>query len=280
MKINCSIDGKSVSPDKANISIFDNSLFYADGLFETILAVEDRPIFLKEHLVRLEKGAEMIHLSLPVGISTVRHWVEREVKRNSAHVKKIRLTVTSGESGFWRGKPGRPRIIIIATDHVIPEGPFRLTISPFRVDDHLPFRNVKTLAFVIEMTLRKLAYMKRFDDAILLNRSGHVAEATSANLFWVKKRHLYTSPLSSGCLDGMTRRHILQIAQSNRIPVSEKNVPLSELLGADEIFITSSLKLIIPVTEIKSDRKHLFKSGETTAFLRDQLRSFVLENRK
>ncbi|SYZ73359.1 putative branched-chain-amino-acid aminotransferase [Candidatus Zixiibacteriota bacterium] len=275
MQINCSINGRAISPNRASIPIFDNSLFYADGLFETLLAVKNRVVFLNEHLKRLEKGAKLIRLRLPVSTETISTWIIHEVGKNPSPVTKIRLTVTAGDSAFWRSRASLPRIIIIVTDYKIPTGSFSLTVSPFRVDETLPFRNIKTLAFIIEMTSRKTAYMKGFDDAILLNRSGHVAEATSANIFWMKNGRLYTPPLSSGCLEGMTRRHILKLARETGLKTLEKKAHLNEVLEADEIFISSSLKLIVPVTKIKADKMHHYDIGGLTLKLQSLLKHMI-----
>ncbi|UCD16202.1 MAG: aminotransferase class IV family protein, partial [Candidatus Zixiibacteriota bacterium] len=261
MKVNCSINGKVVPRGAAKISIFDNSLFYADGLFETMLALGDRVVFLEDHLDRLEKGADLINLRLPASRSRIAAWIRKTTSLNRARVKKIRLTVTAGDSAFWAGRKTAPRVTVIVTDHHLPSKPFRLMVAPFRVDQDSPFRNVKTLSFVIEMTSRKEAYMLRFDDAIMLNRAGYVAETTSANVFWVKDHRLFTSPLTSGCLEGITRKHILGVAAAEGIPAFERNIRLSNLLRADEIFITSSIKLIIPVKSIKADRAINFTTG-------------------
>lgn len=275
MRINCSIDGKHVTKGQAVLSVFDNSLFYADGLFETLLAVENRPVFLHDHIKRLKKGAELIHLKIPFSLSTIESWTNDAVKRNKAHVKKVRITVTSGNSAFWAGKETKPKIIIIVTEFEPPVDPFRLRVSPFHIDEESPFRNVKTLSFIIEMTSRRRAYMDGFDDAILLNRSGNIAEATSANIFWVKKGILFTTPLSAGCLDGMSRKHILALAKKHRIPAFEKNIDLQNLLKADEIFVTSSLKLILPITQIQSVKMHKFAVGKLTLRLQALFKELV-----
>ncbi len=279
MKITCSINGRAVAKNDAKISIFDNSLFYADGLFETLLALDENVIFLDDHLDRLEKGAELINLSLPVDRKTLTRWIKRTNQRNPARIKKVRLTVTAGDSGFWAGRPSKSRIAIIATEYHPPTKPFRLMIAPFRVDQDSPFRNVKTLSFIIEMTARKHAYRGKFDDAILINRAGYVAESTSANLFWIKKGVLCTSPLKSGCLEGMTRKHILELAQTGGIPTREKNIRLKDLLKSDEIFVSSSLKLIIPVTAITDRKTHRFPLGPVVKNLQQLLYQRIGLNR-
>ena len=273
MKIVCFIDGKKVTKSEAKISVFDNSLFYADGLFETFMAFDDNIIFLNDHFNRLKKGAKLIDLKIPVSEKKLIEWLNRANKANPASTKKIRLTITAGESAFWAGKPSRPRVIIIVTDYKQPTKPFRLTVSPYRIDPASPFRNVKTLSFIIEMTSRKHAYSSKFDDAILISRDGYIAETTSANIFWVKKDTLYTPPLEAGCLEGMVRKHIIEIAKSNDIPIIEKISGLSTLLKADEIFVSSSLKLIIPVKSITADKVYRYKTGVLT----NKLRSLLLE---
>lgn len=275
MKIVCFIDGKKVTKSNAKISVFDNSLFYADGLFETFMAFGDNIIFLKDHLKRLKKGADLINLKIPVSDKTLEKWLTRANDANRAPIKKIRLTITAGESSFWAGKPGRPRVIIIVTDYKMPTAPFRLTVSPYRIDQASPFRNVKTLSFIIEMTSRKQAYSSKYDDAILLSRDGYIAETTSANIFWVKKGTLYTPPLEAGCLEGMIRKHIIEIAGLNNIPIVEKSSRLSTFLKADEIFVSSSLKLIIPVTAITHNKAYHYKHGPLTKKLNKILLKYI-----
>ncbi len=275
MKIVCSIDGKKITKSDAKISVFDNSLFYADGLFETFMAFGNNIIFMKDHLKRLQKGAKLISLKIPVSDKTLAKWLNQANQANPAPTKKIRLTITAGESSFWAGKPGRPRVIIIVTDYKIPTSPFRLIVSPYRIDHASPFRNVKTLSFIIEMTSRKQAYSSKYDDAILLARNGYIAETTSANIFWVKNGILYTPPLDAGCLEGMIRKHTIEIAKLNNIQVIEKRSRLSTLLKADEIFVSSSLKLIIPVSSINTNKAYCYKTGSVTNKLSELLLEYI-----
>jgi branched-subunit amino acid aminotransferase/4-amino-4-deoxychorismate lyase len=244
-------------------------------LFETFLAIGDRVVFLDDHFDRLERGARLIDLSLPFPRATIIKWIHAANLKNRAEIKKIRVTVTAGDSAFWAGRASKSKIIIIVTDYCLPEKSFRLTVSPFRVDRHSPFRNVKTLSFIIEMTSRKKAYHISYDDSLLLNRSGYIAETSSANIFWVKNGVLSTTPLSSGCLDGMTRKHILLIAKDNNIPTRITNVTLKNLLKADEIFVTSSIKLIIPVSSVKTEKVHRFRTGAISRRLKNLLRQYI-----
>lgn len=93
-----SINGRIVPRQSAKISVFDNSLLYAEGLFETFLACEDRVLFLDEHLNRLYKGARVIGLKPPVGRDTLARWMKLTLRAHPARIKKLRLTMTSGEA--------------------------------------------------------------------------------------------------------------------------------------------------------------------------------------
>lgn len=276
MKINCSINGRAVVRDKAKISVFDNSLFYADGLFETFLAIGDKVIFLEDHLDRMEDGARLIGLDLPCSRNDIGRWIANTVKKNDARIKKVRATITAGDSAFWAGKKSKSRIIVIVTDYELLKKPFRLTIAPFRVDQDNPFRKIKTLSFIIEMTSRKRVYASRYDDGILLNRKGNVAETTSANIFWVKNGVLYTPPISAGCLEGMVRKHILKLAEKNGISAKIKDTNLANFLKADEIFVTSSIKLIVPVSAVTTERVYKYKTGPITKRLKKILWEHII----
>lgn len=274
MKTLVSINGKPVARDKARLSVFDNSLLYAEGLFETLLAVGDRLIFEPFHLKRLRSGASAIGLKLPVSLATIGDWTRTVAAAHPARVKKVRLTVTSGESARWRGRQGNPQVIVIAVPHAIPERPFRLFVSPLRVDQLSTLRRIKTISYVLQAAALKQAVERGFDDALLLNERERIAEVTSANIFWVKRGRIYTPPLSAGCLEGVTRAVVLKEASRLGFDVAEKDAGLRRIAAADEIFLSSSLKLVLAVSEISDGRLQLrFRPGPITRVLREHFLS-------
>jgi branched-subunit amino acid aminotransferase/4-amino-4-deoxychorismate lyase len=153
-------------------------------------------------------------------------------------------------------------------------------VGPFHVSQNSVLRIAKTLSFALEMATRKLAYSQGFDDAILMNDRGYIAEATSANIFWVKNNKLYTPSMRSGCLDGMTRRIVLDFAKKDKIQTVEKFFKIETLYGADEVFITSSLKLILPVIYIQKQNLHTgfkYRIGEMTTYLQNRLYDYIFK---
>jgi branched-chain amino acid aminotransferase len=273
-----SIDGRIVPVRAARIPVIDNSFLYAEGLFETFLAVDDRLIFANRHLKRLRSGARIIGLRLPESDERLRQWMSAAAARHPARYKKVRLTITSGDSQRWTGKPGKPRVVISISRHDLPEKPFKLAVSEFLVDQDSPFRRIKTISYAIQAAAFRKALATGFDDALLLNENRHVAEVTSANIFWVKRGTVYTPPLSAGCLDGVARRAVFAIARRLKLNILERDDSLKNLLSADEIFISSSLKLVVGVGLIGQGRKRTtFPPGPVTGTLHDYFRRMVDE---
>ncbi len=254
-KIVTSIDGRIVGASSARISVLDNTFLYAEGLFETLLAVDGRLIFARRHMERLARGAQVTGLKLPVSIPQIKKWLISAATKHPARFKKVRLTVTAGESARWLDRPGRPRVVISVSEHRFLERPYRLQVSDFRVDQDSIFRQIKTVSYAIQAAAFRQALADGFDDALLINESGKVAEVTSANIFWIRKNRLYTSPLSAGCLNGTTRKTVMDVARQIGIQVVEQSATLKTVCDADEIFICSSLKLVSPVSEIAHGRK-------------------------
>lgn len=262
------INGKFVKRGDDKISVFDNSLLYADGLFETFLAVDRDIIFAKEHLKRLYKGAKVMGLTIPISQETLIKWMYKTVKAHPSKIKKLRLTITSGEAERWIGVQGKPQIIISASPHIMPTEPFTVDVSEFRVDQDSEFRQIKTISYAIHAVALKLAKKRKCDDALLLNENNLVAEVTSANIFWVKKNKIYTPPLTAGCLEGITRIVLIKEAIKSGFQVIEKNCSLNTLYKADEVFISSSLKLVIPISKIKHGKKiYKISEGQTASIL-------------
>ncbi|MEW6049971.1 MAG: aminotransferase class IV [Candidatus Zixiibacteriota bacterium] len=274
MKTVTTINGRTVSRLDARVSVFDNALLYAEGLFETFLAIGNKALFCDEHLRRLHRGATVTGLPVPVSDATLVKWMTQVLRKHPAHVKKLRLTVTSGESARWAGKSGRPQVILSASPHRFLDRPYRLHVSPLRVDQQSVFRRIKTISYAIHAAAIRQAMQRRCDDALLLNEAGNLAEVTSANIFWVKKRKIYTPPLSAGCLEGVTRGIVMREAEKLGLSVEERNGTLHGLANVDEVFISSSLKLVAPVSLIIDGRRQYhFRPGPVTAVLDRHFRS-------
>ncbi len=270
------INGRFVEKKDARISVFDNSLLYAEGLFETFLAIDDRILFVEDHLKRLYNGAKIIGLEIPVSTDKLIKWMIKTAKHHPNKIKKLRMTITSGEAARWTGKQGKPQVILSASSHKIPIEPFSLLVSEYRVDQDSIFRRIKTISYAIHAAALKQAHYKNYNDALMLNTKGHVAEVTSANIFWVVKGQIFTPPITAGCLEGVTRKAVLTESKKLGFKITERNANVAKILEADEIFISSSLKLVIGVGKIKDQRKtHHIPAGQVTSALSEHFRKIV-----
>jgi branched-chain amino acid aminotransferase len=154
------------------------------------------------------------------------------------------------------GVAGKPQVILSAAPHTLPTEPFRLQVSKFRVDQDSEFRRIKTISYAIHAVALKRARVDGFDDALMLNKKGHVAEVTTANIFWRRGNRIYTPPVAAGCLEGVTRYVILR---------AERNESFERMVTADEVFVASSLKLALGVIEIADGRRRYnFAPGPAT----------------
>lgn len=266
------INGRKVPRSGAKVSVFDNAVLYADGIFETFLAIGDRVVFLDEHLERLYQGAKILDLTMPVDAGKLAAWMTKTVRLHPARVKKLRLTITSGESARWVGKQGPPQVILSASPHEIPDQPFSLAASDLLVDHRSVFRTIKTLSYGINAAALKRAKARGCDDALLLNTDNHVAEITSANIFWCRSGTIYTPSLEAGCLEGVTREYVIGRADALGYRLREIAAPLPDLLMAEEVFLSSSLKLVLAVgTVVDGKKKHRFRTGPVTRALREDI---------
>ena len=271
-----SIDGVRVPHDKAVISVYDNSFLYAQGLFETFLGIGERVLFEKDHLDRLWRGAKVIDLTIPCTRTQLSRWMKEILQSHPSRTKKLRLTVTAGDSARWLGRTSPSRVILSVGSVDLPTRPFDLFISKLRVDHRSMLRRIKTVSYALQATALKEAKLAGADDALLLNEAERVAEVTSANVFWVRNEKVYTPSLDEGCLDGVTRRKVFAVCKKLRVPILEKKGSMRELQAADEIFISSSLKLVVGVRSIQNRKQNFsYPAGPITARLEAEFRAMI-----
>lgn len=261
-KIVTSINGRIVSGKEARISVYDNALLYAEGLFETFLAIDDRLAFPKEHFMRLRQGARLLGLKLPASESKLIIWLKKTARAHPARLKRLRLTITGGESAVWTGKRGRSQVICSAVEHKFDNSPLKLYAPESKIDERLLFNRIKTISYGTKAAALREAQQNKCDDALLVNSSGNISELTSANIFWTKKNKIYTPPVRAGCLEGVTRKIILKEAKRNKWQIIEKNCSLKELKSAGEVFSSSSVRLVRAVGVIQAKNyKAKFEAG-------------------
>jgi len=247
------VNGKLAAAGGAAISALDRGLLYGDGVFETIRVYSGRPFMLDAHLERMAEGCSVISLPMP-DPKEIKRGAERVLEANGLSDAYLRITVTRGATGsLWHDLAQASPTIIIMTKPFSPqefgEG-LRLAVSTFRSDEQSPLSRIKQAGILWKILARAEAKRAGMDDAVLLNTNGHIAEATSANILWMRSGTLYTPSLNCGILSGITRRIVIEIAREQGIAVVEGEFALGELGAADEAFLTSSTLEVAPIRSL------------------------------
>ena len=226
------------------------------GVFST-LRVSGGVLFAWErHWARIQRDAAALHVPIPEDSEKLRRHLLELVEANQAPDCTLRLVIVRNGGGMWAGPPnGRASDTIALTADSKHWGD-GVKLAYVREARHAAcqFAGAKILSWAMNLTWLEAAQARGFDEVILLNERGEVAECTSANLFIANGNRVSTPPLSSGCLPGITREVILGEIHAPGIRVEEKTLLPGDLESADEVFITSTTRDLLPVVQIE-DKK-------------------------
>ena len=226
------------------------------GVFSTLRVSEGVLFAWERHWARITRDAAAFHVPLPQDSEQVRRNLVDLVEANHAPNCTLRLVIVRNGGGMWAG-PSNGRasdVIALTADSKHWGESVRLSYVHQARHAGCEFAGTKILSWAMNLTWLERAQARGFDEVILLNERGEVAECTSANIFIAKGSEVWTPPLSSGCLPGITREVILAEVRVPGIKVVEKTVMPADLEGADEVFITSTTRDLLPVRQVE-DKK-------------------------
>lgn len=241
--------GNSLSPAQVG-------LLSGWGVFTT-LRVADGVLFAWDrHWARIVRDAKALHVPLPPDPESVRRKLLELVEANHAHNSTLRLVIVRNGGGMWANpSPDRPSDIIALTADSKDWGDgVKLAYQAEARHAESPFAGTKILSWAMNLTWLESAQQRGFDEVILLNERGEVAECTSANIFAAVGNQVWTPPLSSGCLPGITRELLLGEIRVPGIELMEKALLPGDLEAADEVFITSTTRDLLPVFQIEEKK--------------------------
>ncbi|MFC1805022.1 branched-chain-amino-acid transaminase [Candidatus Omnitrophota bacterium] len=270
------INGKFYQKKDAKISVFDHGLLYGDGAFEGIRSYNRLVFKLKEHIDRLFETAHTLILDIPLSKNELIKAVIKTLKVNKLKDAYIRLLVTRGEGDLGldpRKCKGHASVIII-TDKIAlyPAQLYRkgleiITVPTVRNLPEALNPQLKSLNYLNNILAKIEAINAGFDEAIMLDTLGYVAECTGDNIFIVRKDHIYTPPQCMGTLRGITRDAVLDIARKMKNPVHEHVITRHEVYISDECFLTGTAAEIIPVVKVDGRLIGSGKPGKLTLSL-------------
>ncbi len=249
------------------------------GLFSTLRIYDGYPFAFERHWQRLITDASRIQLPLDFDRDAVWNQLLALIRANQVKSGAARIYFVFNRTGYWRSEEPFPPVdwIMYTTDL-----PARETIARLALMEHgrhaaSPLSGVKVTSWLNNVWSLQQAQNRGFDEVILLNERGEVAECTSANVFCARSGKVLTPPLSSGCLAGVTRAILLEIASSAGVTMQESVLRPEDLRAAEEIFVSSTTREVCPVKEIENHKVPMVE-GEITSRLKKAFSAYVAED--
>jgi branched-chain amino acid aminotransferase len=279
------IDGEYHPKSQAKISVFDHGLLYGDGVFEGIRAYNGTVFKLKEHIDRLFRSAHTMMLQIPLTKQKMTEAVVETLRKNNMKDAYIRLVVTRGigDLGLDPRKCPKPTIIIITGkivlhgDEAKTKGITTLISWVRRHPVDATSHEIKSLNYLNSVMAKIEANAAGADEAVCLDKNGFVSEGVGENLFIVKNGKIFTPPVCSGALPGITAQVVTKLAEKIGHEVTESNITPYQLFTADEAFFSGTAAEIVPIREVNKRQVGNGSPGPVTKQLIAEFQKVVID---
>jgi branched-chain amino acid aminotransferase len=257
----------AIVSENSNILVQNRGFLYGDAVFETVKIVNGKILFLEDHYFRLMSSMRVVRMEIPMDFTM--EYLEEQIltlvkNNNIESSSRARITVYRNDGGFYLPQKNTVSFLIQAiqlekTAYFLSEGEYEVDLyKDFYITKQL-LSSIKTTNRLINVTGSVYADENGLDNCILLNDAKNVVEALQGNIFMLKGNRLVTPPVSEGCLNGVMRKQILELAKKiSGIEVAEEIISPFDLQKADELFVTNVIKGVQPITKY---RKKEFSSA-------------------
>ncbi|MEO0037599.1 MAG: hypothetical protein RIQ59_810 [Bacteroidota bacterium] len=256
----------SFLPSEGLLSSTNRAFLYGDGVFETLKVVNAKVLFLEDHYFRLMASMRIVRMQIPNNF-TLEYFEEQVISTatacNCTDAARVRFTVYRNDGGYYLPQTREVSYVIQAT--ALTSALYSFSDAVYEVDLYKDFfiskqllSTIKTTNKMISITGSIFAQENELQNCLLLNNEKNVVEALNGNLFMLMGNKLITPPIDEGCLNGITRKKILELANKMEgIEVVQEPISPFDLQKADELFITNIIIGIQPITQYR-------KKGYTT----------------
>ena len=285
MAATVNVNGRVFDQEHAVVSVFDHGFLYGEGVYETLRTYNGQPFLFDRHMRRLRKSAEMLTLTVPITNTEIDARFRETVRAaglgdSPSREAYIRILVTRGvgELSYDPAACPTPSIVVIVKPHVAPpaevfERGVKVALveivrnHPGSVSPLIKSNNLLNNALAMQEAFRRGGF-----EGVMRNYRGELAECTQSNLFIVKGGAALTPPIDAGLLPGITREFLFEIGAEAAIPVREAVLKDADLFGADEAFLTSSTREVVPIVQVDDRRIGAGIPGPITRRLLDGFR--------
>jgi branched-chain amino acid aminotransferase len=290
------LDGVLVAPEQAWVSVFDRGFLYGDSVYEVIRTYGGRPFEEEAHLARLRHSAERIGLAPKWDAARTAREIARTLAASRGGDRpdpaaapwnpgerylRVVMTRGAGEIGLDPALAVDPVALVLAQPIAGPpaaayrDGVPAAIVGVRRASPDAVDPSAKTGAHLANVLAVKEAREAGAHEALLLDGNGFVTEGSSSNVFAVADGKVRTPPLAAGILEGVTRGVVLRLARRAGVPVDEVALRPEDLEGADEVFITSTIREIVPVTRLGARPVGAGRPGPVTRELHRAFRALA-----
>ena len=267
------VNGEFVPAEHASLPLNDLGIVRGYGVFDLWRTYDGTPFHQAEHLQRFAHSAEQINLTLPWSASELSALIDETVARNGLDNVSIRVVATGGPASDYMTPQGEPSLVIMVTPApVYPEAQYMEGCKAITVEMIRERPTVKSLNYIGAIVAVGEAKKQGAIEALYRTADNHITEGTRANFFLFKGNRLITPEVE--ILPGITRMAVLKLA-GGRFDVVERAIHADELAEADEAFITSSTKEVLPIIQIDETIIGDGKPGANTRFLLDEFRTYA-----
>jgi branched-chain amino acid aminotransferase len=284
MAATVNVNGRMSDQEHAVISVFDHGFLFGEGVYETLRTYNGQPFLFERHMRRLRTSAGMLALSIPLADPQLdarfRETMTAAGLPTGDREAYIRLLVTRGvgELTYDPAATPSPSIVVIVKPLVEPsrevfERGVRVSLvgivrnHPGSVNPIIKSNNLLNNALAMQEAFRRGGF-----EGIMRNYKGELAECTQSNLFIVKNGAALTPPIDAGLLPGITREYLFDVGAEGGIPVREAVLRDADLFGADEAFLTSTTREVVPIVQVGDRKIGSGKPGPVTLALLDGFR--------
>jgi branched-chain amino acid aminotransferase len=226
------------------------------GVFSTLRVSRGVLFAFERHLARMQHDAARLRVPFPADPDYLKSRLHRLIAANHAYDATLRVVIIRNHGGPYAA-PDIERdfdVVAFTTDLADWGDSVRLSVKPHGRHAQSEFAGAKIMSWACNLAWYEEAHERGFDEVVLLNERGEVSECTSANVFMARGKEVFTPPLASGCLPGVTRELLLEEVRADGISVVEQTILPRDLEQADAVFITSSTRDLIPVHFIEGLR--------------------------
>jgi branched-chain amino acid aminotransferase len=260
-------NNRIVPLEEVHLSPGQVGLLMGWGVFTTLRVYRGVPFAFERHWARMTRDAKRLEVAMPYAMDHVDATIRELARANSRPEGMARVSFVKNQGGLWSQADNLgPTDLLVFTRELVPwPAAQHLTLQPMGIFSGGRYAGAKMLSWVPHAAVLSRAHEAGYDDALLLNEKGNLSECTSANIFLVRGGKVLTPPLSSGCLAGITREILLEIAPRAGTEIVEQELTTRDLASAEEVFISSTTREVAAIDRIDPDWKFPAPGQITTA---------------